>query len=230
LKIGILTTGAPPPELIAPFGDYPAMFRRLLGDAYAYADFDVAAGALPAVPQDCDAYVITGSAASAYDDVDWVHRLKDFLRSAKGEVPLVGICFGHQVMAEAFGGRVEKSPSGWGIGLHVYDVRERRLWMDGASQIRVPASHQDQVVEAPGAAVLAANAFCPLGMLDWGQAAISLQLHPEFDPAYAQALIETRRSRRIPEEAAQAAIDSLEGPDDRARVAGWIRRFLEGAA
>ena len=230
MKLGILETGAPPEEIRGRYGSYPSMFRRLLGeDAYDYAVFDVAAGELPQGVEACGAWLVTGSSAGVYDSLPWIAPLEDFLRAAKGRAPLVGVCFGHQVMAQAFGGKVIKSPKGWGLGLQRYRVHETRGWMDGAEPIAVPGSHQDQVVEAPeGASVLAGNDFCTLGMLDYGQRAISIQLHPEFEPDYAKALIETRRGTRLTQEEADKAVMSYEQPDDRVRVGGWLARFIEG--
>jgi GMP synthase-like glutamine amidotransferase len=100
--------------------------------------------------------------------------------------------------------------------------------MDGARTIRLPASHQDQVVSLPpGAEVIAASAFTPFAGLAWrDQPAISIQPHPEFEPAYAAALIEARRGKVYADEEADRAIASFDGPDDRARVGSWIRRFL----
>jgi GMP synthase-like glutamine amidotransferase len=172
--------------------------------------------------------VVTGSSAGVYDPLPWIEPLKEFLRAARGRAKLVGVCFGHQVMAEAFGGRVEKSERGWGVGLHRYELFARRDWMEPVDRICVPASHQDQVVAPPpGATVLAGSAFCPNGMLAYDdQSAISLQLHPEFEPAYARALIETRRGDRYLDADADRAILSYEQPDDRARVGAWIQRFL----
>lgn len=231
MKLGLLETGEPPAGVRERFGSYPDMFRRLFGeDAYDYATFDVQAGRLPDRPEAFDAYVVTGSSAGVYDPLPWIAPLKDFLVAAKGRAALVGVCFGHQVMSEAFGGKVIQSPKGWGVGLHRYDVAERRPWMDEAATIAIPASHQDQVVEPPpGSRVLAASAFTPYGMLDHGDRAISIQLHPEFEPAYATALIENRRGVRYTDAQADEAILSYQQPDDRARVGRWIQAFLSEA-
>lgn len=229
MKLGILETGVPPDGVRERFGDYPSMFRALLGEeAYAYQTFDAAAGVLPGAVEAADAYVVTGSSAGVYDPLPWIEPLKDFLVAAKGRAPLVGVCFGHQIMAEAFGGKVIKSPKGWGVGLHTYDVRHPEGWMADAAPIAVAASHQDQVVEPPPAArVIAASDFTPYGMLAYDdQPAISIQLHPEFEPAYAEALIEARRGTRYTDEQADAAIKSYDAPNDRLRVGAWIRDFL----
>ncbi|MCE2987680.1 MAG: type 1 glutamine amidotransferase, partial [Phenylobacterium sp.] len=121
MKIAILETGAPPGDLAVRFGDYPDMFRRLLLEEGDQAEtFDVAAGRLPADPSAFDACLVTGSSAGVYELLPWIDPLKAFLNGASGRTALVGVCFGHQVMAEAFGGRVIKSPKGWGVGLHRY--------------------------------------------------------------------------------------------------------------
>ena len=232
MKLGILKTGQPPESARPRFGDYPAMFRRLLGeDAYDYSTFAVDEGQWPAAPDACDAWLITGASCGVYDPLPWIGALKGFLNDARGRAALVGVCFGHQVMAEAFGGKVIQSPKGWGVGEHDYRILSREPWMDGDDTLRLPASHQDQVVELPpGAEVIAANAFTPMGALAWrDQPAISIQLHPEFEPAYATALIEARRGTRYTPEQADQAIASYGGPDDRARVGGWIRKFLAAA-
>ena len=156
MKIGLLETGEPPEGLQPEFGRYGGMFQDLLGPDHDYVVYDVQAGVLPVDPSECDAYVVTGSAAGVYDDLPWIAPLKAFLVQAR-EQPLVGVCFGHQVMAEAFGGKVVKSDKGWGVGLHAYDIAELQPWMDGAAKVAVPASHQDQVVTLPPGARVAAG-------------------------------------------------------------------------
>ncbi|HEV2865203.1 MAG TPA: type 1 glutamine amidotransferase [Allosphingosinicella sp.] len=227
MKLAILETGAPPGDLSARFGRYPEMFERLLGGGIEYSSYDVTAGELPEDPAAQDAYLITGSPAGVYEPLPWIEEATSFLRCARRRAKLVGICFGHQLMAEAFGGHVEKSAKGWGVGLHTYPVVQREPWMDEASVISVPASHQDQVVlQPPQTEVLASSIFTPYAALAWrDQPAVSFQFHPEFDADYAKALIDSRRERVA---GADAAIASLDRPNDNARVGEWIRRFLLG--
>jgi GMP synthase-like glutamine amidotransferase len=233
VRVGVLKTGRPPRACIPEFGTYPDMFMGLMGpDAYNWRTYAVDEGELPESPTACDAYVITGGAAGAYEPLPWIAPFEDFLRAAKGQAALVGICLGHQLMAQAFGGTVIKSPKGWGVGEHDYRVLRHEGWMGDAATIRLPASHQDQVVEKPpGAEVWAASEFTPFAGLIWpGERAISMQPHPEFDPAYAVALIETRRDGPLTPDQADAAIRSYQGGDDRARVGGWINAFIAQAA
>lgn len=228
IKVGILQTGSPPPPLQEQFGSYSAMVQELLGPQHEFATFEVRNGELPPGAASCDAYVITGSAAGVYDGDPWIGALKDFVRGASGQSAMVGICFGHQLMAEAFGGHVIKSPRGWGIGLHRYDVSDRAAWMDDARSIAVPASHQDQIVQLPAdARVLGGSEFTPYGIVEYPQRrAMSLQSHPEFTPEYAAALIELRRNSKYSPEQAQQALDTLREPNDRERVGGWLAQFL----
>ena len=223
MKLAILETGRPPGDLSDWFGDYPAMFERLLGDEFEVETFDVQAGQFPADGH--DGILITGSPAGVYDGLPWIKPLSDFIRAARDR-KMVGVCFGHQIMAEALGGMVVKSEKGWGAGLHHYSVVRNEPWLDGELEISIPASHQDQVViQPPNTEIVASSDFTPYAALAWqDRAAISFQFHPEFDPAFAKALIE-KRYDVVPNP--DAAIASLDGPNDNQRVGGWIRRFLK---
>lgn len=224
MKLAILETGHPPGDLAPRFGDYPSMFAELLGPGFTIETFDVQSGRLPDVAAH-DACLITGSPAGVYDPLPWIAPLLEFIRASK-DARMVGICFGHQAMAEALGGHVEKSDKGWGAGLHQYDVVRTEPWMDGAHAIAAPASHQDQVVvQPPGTEIVVASGFTPYAGLAWtDRPAISFQFHPEFSPAFAKALIAERHDV-VPNP--NAAIASLDAPNDNARVGAWIRRFLE---
>lgn len=240
MRIGILQCGEIPEGLIPAHGGMADMMRRLLPPGRDATVHDVTR-ALPESPTDCDAWLISGSAAGVYDDLPWIAPLKHFLVSARGKAKLVGICFGHQVMAEAFGGRVVKSEKGWGIGLHRYEVTAAAAWMHSAgppgiqgagppgmsdaAPVRIAASHQDQVVQAPpGARTCLASGFTPFAGLDYGDA-ISFQCHPEFAPEFSIALLEGRRE--LHGAAGEAALESLRTPDDAPRMRAWIARFLE---
>jgi GMP synthase-like glutamine amidotransferase len=227
VKLAILETGTPPEPLIARFGRYPAMFETLLGEDFDFAMIDVQNEPLPPDVNRFEGYLVTGSPAGVYDGLPWIAPLKTFLKAAAGPAKLVGVCFGHQILAEALGGRVEKSANGWGVGLHTYPIVRRESWMDEAPSIAVPASHQDQVVlQPPGSEIIASSVFTPYAALAWRDLpAMSFQFHPEFAPEYAQALIRERYDRTPDPD---AAIASLDAPNDNARVGEWIRRFLLG--
>ena len=223
MSLAILEAGAPPPALLDEFGHYPAMFERLLG--MQATTYEVRAGEFPPDVGRHSAYLITGSSAGVYEDLPWIGPLKTFLRAARGRAKLVGICFGHQIMAQAFGGHVEKSERGWGVGLHSYPIVRHEPWMDEVPLVSAPASHQDQVVQPPpGAELIASSVFTPYAGFSWRDGmAISFQFHPEMTPAFAAALYASRRDR-IPD--VDAAIASLEAPSDSARIGAWINRFL----
>jgi GMP synthase-like glutamine amidotransferase len=227
MRIGILETGRPPVALRAQWGTYADMIRNMLGPDRDYRSYDVQAGELPAAVDECSAYVITGSPAGVYDDLPWIAPFLDFLREVRGHAKLVGICFGHQAMAKAFGGEVEKSPKGWGLGMHRYDIVEPPPGMIEPLAFAIPAFHQDQVVRLPpGARALAASEFTPFAAIGYDDNTVSLQGHPEFSPAFSAALIEARRDVFGP--GAEVALLSLLQPEDGGRAADWLRQFIDG--
>jgi GMP synthase (glutamine-hydrolysing) len=238
-RIGILETGRPPEELNR-HGSYPEMFERLLGPDFACTSYPVLDDVFPERVDEMEGWLVTGSRFGAYDPEPWIRRLEGFLRDAlAARVPVVGICFGHQVLASALGARVEKAAAGWGVGPHRYDILERPGWMaEAGDAFTLNAMHQDQVLDMPpGARLVASSDFCPIAALAYGDHAISFQAHPEYDNAFERELIEMRRGSRIPEERADPALAALRdgGGDagvapDGPRVAEWIKRFFRASA
>ena len=227
MTIGILETGRPPVALRAQWGTYDDMIRTMLGRDREYRGYDVQAGELPAEPTECSAYVITGSAAGVHDDLPWIPPFLDCLRKIRGKAKLVGICFGHQAMAKAFGGDVVKSPKGWAVGMHRYEIVEPPPGMREPLAFAIPAFHQDQVVTLPpGSRVLAASAFTPFASIGYDDNTVSVQGHPEFSPAFSAALIVALRDVYGP--LADPALLSLLQPEDGGRAADWLRLFIDG--
>lgn len=226
MKVAILKTGAPPPELEARFGSYPDMLMAMLGDAFTYEVFDVQTGPPPERGEH-QGVVILGSPSGVYDGDAWIQDLKMWIIGAQGRCKMVGICFGHQIIGEANGCNVVKWPGGWGIGVHSYGVDQRQGWMDPPlDTVRLPVSHQDQVAyRGVSTWVTLSSRFCPYAGLVHGRDTISFQGHPEFTPEFAKALIEIRGARYEPHFARQA-LTSLDGPNDREVVGQWIRNFL----
>ncbi|MEZ5946155.1 MAG: glutamine amidotransferase [Hyphomonas sp.] len=232
MKLTIIETGLPPAPLRDRFDDYPAMFRQMMsavGD-YTFETIPLVKGASLPDPSGLDAVMMTGSPAGVYDDEPWIAPLQDFIRgAAAADVPQVGICFGHQILAEALGGKVVKSEKGWGVGRHTYEVLACPDFVtDGCPPvISAAVSHQDQVVlRPPGAEVIAASEFTPYAGLYYPEApAFSFQCHPEFDDTFSSALYDLRRDR-LGEAMTGQAISSLKQTGDHARLARWIGAFL----
>ncbi|MFA5246572.1 MAG: gamma-glutamyl-gamma-aminobutyrate hydrolase family protein [Candidatus Micrarchaeia archaeon] len=232
MRIGILNTAeSKSPEMRARFGRYANLFReKILGDEFKSIQFDVLSNELPSFANECDGYLITGSDAAVYDQLSWINPLKAFVRTAAdAQVPLVGICFGHQLIADALGGRVVKSSKGFGIGLHVYDVANVQPWMDKVSTVSMLVFHEDQVVTPPQQTkVILSSSFTPFAGLTYIQAPIiSFQAHPEFSSEYIDALLGLPDTPKLPQELLDKALTSINKPNDNARVVSWIRRFLK---
>ena len=117
MKIGILVTGHPPDELREKFGTYDGMFRTLLGGhGFTFETYHVVDSQFPENAESADGWVITGSRHGAYEDHPWIPPLEDLIRAIhdKGQ-PLIGVCFGHQIIAQALGGKVEKFKDLYGL-------------------------------------------------------------------------------------------------------------------
>jgi len=229
-RITIIETGLVPPRWRVRHGSFPVMFERMIRSTDASVAFDVVSVAngepLPN-PKSLQAILVTGSAAGVYDGLDWIAPLEDFVREADAQrKPMVGVCFGHQLIAQAMGGVVRKSERGWGIGRHVYHVTPDNGVIDEA-QLAIACSHQDQVIEAPAMArTIMSSAFTPhAGLLYESGTTLSVQPHPEFDAEFAHDLCEARAGIAPDHVVALAKVSLLE-PLDRARFGGAITRFL----
>jgi len=230
LHVGLLQCGHVHPEVAADNGDYPELFADLLGHhGIELRTYRVTEGELPASTSECQGWLVSGSANSAYEDLPWIPPLEETLRSMVDDrSPMVAVCFGHQVLAQALGGRVAKSPEGWGVGIQRYElIGVPQSWMAPATNVvKVLASHQDQVVELPqGAELRARSAHCPIAAFTVGDSALAMQPHPEFTPAVSRGLLDRRRDAIGPP-TADAALASLAEPADRDLVATWMARFL----
>lgn len=227
--VGLLLVGHVDLASLHVGGDYPELFSELLAPVGLRVQaFSCDQGDTPASLGDCDAWLCSPSRASVYDGHGWIAAVEDIVRECVAtETPYIGICFGHQLLAQALGGTVEIAASGWGIGAKDYDIVNPQPWMQPATtSLRLAASHQDQVLTQPANTdVIASSDYCPIGGLRAGERAWSLQAHPEFSPALADSLLASRVSL-FGEERAQEARATLSQPLDRDVFAQWTAAFV----
>jgi GMP synthase-like glutamine amidotransferase len=222
MKIGILQTGHAPEDLIQGSGDYDQMFCNLLaGHGFEFETFAVVDGQFPQNADAADGWIITGSRHGAYEPHDWIPPLEDLIRDIHArKQPMAGICFGHQIIAQALGGKVAKYEGGWAVGHVTYQ-------QDG-TPLTLNAWHQDQVIERPAEArVLAGNAFCENGILAYGDHIWTLQPHPEFSHEFTSGLITKRGRGVVPDQILDQASQQLDTPVDSPAIATFLAEFMK---
>ena len=221
MKLGILQAGHSTDELRDVLGDYADLFKSMLGDfGFDFAVYDVVDNHFPSSANDADAWLITGSKHGAYEDHKWIPPLEDLIREIdQQKLPLVGICFGHQIIAQALGGKVEKFSGGWAVGHTEYTFK--------GQPVSLNAWHQDQVVQLPqGAKVLGSNAHCQNAMIAYGDHIFTVQAHPEFSAAVVDGLA-TYRSATVPPELVETARRKMDQPLSNALLAKEIASVLK---
>jgi GMP synthase-like glutamine amidotransferase len=233
MKIGILNAIDPDSSKInwggTPVDAYIRFFKRA-GAPFEFVGYNVAQGEFPDRPEACDGYIITGSPKGVYDDDQWIEQLAQFIRdSYQARKKLVGICFGHQILAHSLGGHAEKSEKGRGFGLKQFDVIKKRPWMDAQpDQCSLYFAHQDQVTTLPPEAeLLGGNGFCPTVLYEIENQVLGIQGHPEFTLNIMQDIVGLLEGNMEPE-LLQTAVSSLNDTPDNDAVGHWIVNFFSG--
>jgi GMP synthase-like glutamine amidotransferase len=234
MQIALLACDDVPSRLRHIAGGYQDMFDALLRPhmpELAFTRYDVRAGEIPATPDAHDVYLCTGSRHSVYDALDWIEPLKAFVRDINDTgKTFVGICFGHQLLAQALGGEVAKAEQGWGIGVLDMDIVQPEPWMQPPqNHCTLQYMHGDQVQHLPPESTLLAVApHCPVAMFKVRETMLGIEGHPEFPAAYEEALLLSRRER-IGADAVDAALASLTRPTDHEVAGRWIANFIRQA-
>lgn len=233
MKAAILQCDWVMEDLRDQFGEYPAMIEAMFHEvdsSISFDTFDVQQGDYPAKLDQYHFFVTTGSRAGVYDDLPWIKPLIEFVRRLESEKrKLIGICFGHQIIAQALGGQATKSDKGWGIGIAKNEIVTESEWLQPASkQLNLLVSHQDQVIKLPEQArVIAYSDFCPNFMVQWSDHIVSVQGHPEWHADYSRSLLDLRQDLYTREEREQA-ITSLSTTPDNRLFTSWMLKFVNG--
>jgi len=232
MKIGILNSDTVQIDGAAEFGQYPEMFSKVFWTVdpnIQFKTYEVQYNDYPQDINECDAYLITGSKASCYDNVQWIHALKQFIKALhKNKKKLIGVCFGHQIIAEALGGSVGKSPSGWHAGVDSIFLNNDALeYGDQGKKYNLVFSHQDEVKRLPrNATLIAESASCPIGMFLIENHIFCTQGHIELDKKFARMIYDFRK-KQIGDSKHQHACETLDMQTDEHEIAKSLLEFLK---
>ena len=224
MKLGILQCGHAPDPVAQKHGDFDHMFAQLLAPyGYSYEVWNVVDMQFPDGPAAADAWLLTGSKHGAYEDHPFIPPLEALIRDIQASGRrMLGICFGHQIIAKALGGTVEKFKGGWSIGRTAYDI-------PALGHVYLNAWHLDQVTTLPeGAEVVGQNDFCANAALVYGDSILTIQPHPELSPTIISDYLAARANDpAYPQDLIAAALEENAHPTDDARFAGLMAGFLD---
>ena len=238
MKLCILENDVVDPAVSATYGSYGAMVDRLLrsvGACWSTEIFCTSLGEFPVSYDAYDAVLLTGSRADSFSQEAWVVQLREHVNYLlKIQKKLLGICFGHQLIALCLGAPVGRAPQGWGLGRMTYQwhatewiTHTDSVHLKNSSQVALLASHQDQVFELPsGANLLASSAFCPIAAFAVGRHVFCLQPHPEFVADYSAYLLDKRRASLVENHYATSRSSLVDGHDGL-HVARMMVAFVE---
>lgn len=231
MRICILDNDLIDADAVPVWGSYAAMFESLLrvaGYTGSIDAFSARQGQYPDTFDDYNAVLLTGSRADAFSDDPWVVDLRGRVSAllAQGQ-RMIGVCFGHQLIAHCLGARVGRAPQGWGLGRTVYDWHGPQEFAGSQGTLALLASHQDQVFDLPaGATLLASNTHCPVAAYAIDQQVLCVQAHPEFDERYCEFLLSKRRAI-FGESVYRDRVGSLMQGHEGARFGSFMLRFVE---
>ena len=235
MKIGILLVGRASEDLVDEYGTYAEMLIALINteeQVFEFKTFNILDDEFPKDHLECDGWIVTGSPHGVYEDHSWIPTVSQLINNVyEANLPIFGVCFGHQLIAQALGGHVEKSEKGWGLGLHTYQVNNKPNYMSNLSEeVTLNICHQDQVLRPPqGATVYAKSEFCENAGFYIKDKVLTMQAHPEFLVDFTKALLAARRDVTIPKEFVDPALVGLKNNPDSVQsneFAKTIRQFF----
>lgn len=235
MNICILHIGFASQKISSIHQSSPTRFKNLLSPIIQSAKWTTIScldGKLPQTIDSFDAYIITGGKYSVFDNYDWQFNLFDFISKAfDNNIPVVGVCYGHQAIAHVLGGTVERFDNGWGIGVVEVEVNTNSVnkpnWLKpNLKKINIFSMHQDQVTTLPKNAInFLNNSFCNYSGFFIDDRILTIQQHPEFTPELCRDLI-MQRKEKIGKKY-KSALETFNIQTHGKIVGQWITRFLK---